>query len=249
MPKNLDEDTRILVVDDDVRVRRMLQRYFEGEGYQVSCAADGREMKSRLETQSFDIVLLDLVLPGGQDGLDLAREIRSNSDIPIMMLTGRDEVVDRIVGLEIGADDYVTKPFHLREVHARLKSILRRRPDRSKAELASADVLIFEGWRLDKGRRQLINPQGAEIELSTGEFDMLDAFVSHAGRVLTRETLMGLTRRREREPFDRTIDAQIVRLRRKIEADPRRPQLIKSVRGIGYVFTARPASAANPVDT
>jgi two-component system phosphate regulon response regulator OmpR len=233
-------EAQILVVDDDPRIRQMLTRYFEDEGYAVTGAADGVEMRLHLRQQTFDAILLDLVLPGGQDGLDLAREVRMRSDIPIMMLTGRDDVVDRIVGLEVGADDYIAKPFHLREVHARLKSILRRRqaPARN-AEAPGEEVIGFEDWRLNLSRRQLLDPHGTEIELTTGEFDMLTAFLRHAGRVLTRDVLMDLTRGRSLEAFDRTIDAQIVRLRRKIETDPKRPQFIKAVRGVGYVFTGK----------
>jgi DNA-binding response OmpR family regulator len=233
--------THILVVDDDPRIRQMLTRYFEGEGYRVTTAGDGVEMNVAMRQDGFDAVLLDLSLPGGRDGLDLARDIRANSDIPIMMLTGRDDVVDRIIGIEIGADDYIAKPFHLREVHARLKSILRRRqPTNSKpAQQREDEIIGFEGWSLNTSRRQLLDPDGREVELTTGEFDMLAAFLSHAGRVLTRDVLMDLTRGRQMEAFDRTIDAQIVRLRRKIEADPQHPQLIKAVRGVGYIFTGR----------
>lgn len=233
-------EAQILVVDDDPRIRQMLTRYFEDEGYAVTGAADGAEMRVHLRQQNFDAILLDLVLPGGQDGLDLAREVRTRSDIPIMMLTGRDDVVDRIVGLEVGADDYIAKPFHLREVHARLKSILRRRQAPAQTvEAPSEEIIGFEDWKLNLSRRQLLDPQGTEIELTTGEFDMLTAFLRHAGRVLTREVLMDLTRGRSLEAFDRTIDAQIVRLRRKIETDPKRPQFIKAVRGVGYVFTGK----------
>ncbi|TCL69681.1 response regulator [Rhizobium sp. BK251] len=240
MAANQHHDAQLLVVDDDPRIRQMLTRYFEDEGYGVVCAADGAEMRSRLRQRNFDVILLDLVLPGGADGLDLAREIRAQSDVPIMMLTGRDDVVDRIVGLEIGADDYIAKPFHLREVHARLKSILRRRqPQARPAEPPVEEVVGFEDWKLNLSRRQLLDPEGREVELTTGEFEMLTAFVRHAGRVLTREVLMDLTRGRSLEAFDRTIDAQIVRLRRKIETDPKRPQFIKAVRGVGYVFTAK----------
>jgi two-component system phosphate regulon response regulator OmpR len=230
----------VLVVDDDPRIRQMLTRYFEGEGYAVSAASGGAEMRARLRQENFDIILLDLVLPGGEDGLDLAREIRTQSDIPIMMLTGRDDVVDRIVGIEVGADDYIAKPFHLREVHARLKAILRRRQPITKGpDNSLGEIIRFEGWQLNIGKRQLLTADGDEIELTTGEFDMLVVFVRHAGRVLGRELLMDLTRGRNLEAFDRTIDAQIARLRKKIETDPRRPQLIKSIRGVGYVFTGK----------
>lgn len=230
----------ILVVDDDPRIRQMLARYFEGEGYRVTTVADGVEMDVAMRQNSVDAVLLDLSLPGGRDGLDLARDIRATSDVPIMMLTGRDDVVDRIIGIEIGADDYIAKPFHLREVHARLKSILRRRqPAAPKAVQEEDQIIRFEGWTLNLSRRQLLDPAGAEVELTTGEFDMLAAFLNHAGRVLTRDFLMDLTRGRHLEAFDRTIDAQIVRLRRKIEADAKHPQFIKAIRGVGYIFTGK----------
>ncbi|KGD96383.1 MULTISPECIES: response regulator [Rhizobium/Agrobacterium group] len=240
MPILSSSTVRILVVDDDPRIRQMLTRYFEDEGYSVSTAADGTEMKSQFRHKEIDIILLDLSLPGGQDGLDLAREIRSQSDVPIMMLTGRDDVVDRIIGIEIGADDYIAKPFHLREVHARLKSILRRRqPSIARTEANEDKIIHFEGWTLNLSRRQLLAPDGSEVELTTGEFDMLTAFLENAGRVLTRDFLMDSTRGRQLEAFDRTIDAQIVRLRRKIEADASNPQLIKAIRGVGYIFTGK----------
>ncbi len=240
MPLPQSDPAHILVVDDDGRIRQMLTRYFEGEGYIVSGAANGEEMQAQLAQKNIDIILLDLSLPGGKDGLDLAREIRATSDIPIMMLTGRDDVIDRIIGIEIGADDYIAKPFHLREVHARLKSILRRRhPVQQKPAPAEDQIVRFDGWALDLVRRQLRSPAGADVELTTGEFDMLATFVQHAGRVLTRDFLMDATRGRQLEAFDRTIDAQIVRLRRKIEADATQPQLIKAVRGVGYVFTGK----------
>lgn len=234
------EPELVLVVDDDPRIRQMLSRYFEGEGYRVSLAGDGREMRNRLDKAPADIVLLDLGLPG-EDGLSLARELRAHSDVPIIMLTGRDDVVDRVVGLEIGADDYVTKPFHLREVLARVRGALRRRrpPAAFVPEVQSSETFCFEGFCLDVSRRRLTSPDGREISLTTAEFDMLCTLVRHAGRVLNRDLLMDLTRGRSLEAFDRVIDAQIARLRRKIEKDPRRPELIKSVRGVGYVFSAR----------
>lgn len=245
MSIEISNSARILVVDDDARIRNMLARYFEDEGYSVSSAADGREMRLSMKQRTFDAIFLDLSLPGGQDGLDLAREIRAQSDVPIMMLTGRDDVVDRIVGLEIGADDYITKPFHLREVHARLKSILRRRGvlPASTAEIPKEQVLSFDGWSLNLARRELRNSNGEDVELTTGEFDMLAVLVKNAGRVLTRDQLMDMTRGRQLDAFDRAVDAQIVRLRRKIETDAKHPQLVKSVRGIGYVFTGSVSTA------
>ena len=226
----------ILVVDDDQRIRQMLTRYFEQEGYRISVAADGPTMRAQLN-DSVDVILLDVVMPG-EDGLTLAREIRAISDVGIIMLTGRDDVLDRIVGLEVGADDYIAKPFHLREVLARVKSVLRRREPRATPGTAY-EVVRFEGWRLDLACRQLVSPTGEAVELTTGEFDLLAALAKHPGRVFDREALMDLTRGRSWEAFDRTIDAQVARLRKKIETDPKKPMLIKSVRNVGYVFTGK----------
>jgi DNA-binding response OmpR family regulator len=236
MTRHADKATHILVVDDDQRIRQMLSRYFDQEGYRVSVAADGAALRAQL-TDSVDVILLDIVMPG-EDGLTLAREIRAKSDVGIIMLTGRDDVLDRIVGLEVGADDYIPKPFHLREVLARVKSLLRRR-GRKTPPATTVEVIRFEGWRLDIGRRQLISPKGEDILLTTGEFDLLAALARHPGRVLGREALMDLTRGRSLETFDRTIDAQVARLRKKIEADPKNPMFVKSVRNVGYVFTGK----------
>ncbi|HTJ59028.1 MAG TPA: response regulator [Devosiaceae bacterium] len=230
----------ILVVDDDQRIRQMLVRYFEDEGYKINAVGGGAEMRDRLASDRVDLILLDVVLPGGQDGYSLARELRARSDVPIIMLTGKDDVTDRVVGLEIGADDYIAKPFHLREVLARVRSVLRRRQLPAPAPAESENIYRFEGWCLDVGRRELTSDEGAEVELTTGEFDMLAVLVRHPGRVMTREMLMELTRGRSWDAFDRTIDAQIARLRRKIESSPAEPRLIKSVRGVGYVFAGRP---------
>jgi len=230
----------ILVVDDDARIRQMLARYFEDEGYRVTTVGDGAAMRAQIAANTFDIVLLDLVLPR-ESGLELAREIRAKSDMPIMMLTGKDDVLDRIVGLELGADDYMAKPFHLREVLARVRTILRRRAAAMAAPpvQTAGEKFSFEGWTLDLARRELTAPDHSVTDLTTGEFDMLATLLRHAGRVLSREMLMDLTRGRNLEAFDRTIDAQIARLRKKIEVDAANPQLIKSVRGVGYVFTGR----------
>ena len=236
MTRQRDNAPHILVVDDDQRIRQMLSRYFDQEGYRVSVAADGAALRAQL-TDSVDVILLDVVMPG-EDGLTLAREIRAKSDVGIIMLTGRDDVLDRIVGLEVGADDYLPKPFHLREVLARVKSVLRRRGPQTPAA-ATGEVIRFEGWRLDIARRQLVSPTGEDVALTTGEFDLLAALAGHPGRVLSREALMDLTRGRSLETFDRTIDAQVARLRKKIEADPKNPMLVKSVRNVGYVFTGR----------
>lgn len=230
---------RILIVDDDPRIRQMVTRYFEDEGFVVHGAADGSGMRKALADHTIDLILLDLVLPQSEDGLALAREVRASSDVPIVMLTGRDDVLDRIIGLEVGADDYIPKPFHLREVLARVRSILRRRkpaePAQSQAD--PGQTLEFDGWRLEIHRRRLLNPSQQEIELTTGEFDMLTVMIRNAGRVLTREMLMDQTRGRQFDAYDRAIDAQIARLRKKIEPNPAQPTFIRSVRGVGYIFT------------
>jgi two-component system phosphate regulon response regulator OmpR len=220
----------------------MLARYFEQEGYRVAVAADGAGLRAQLAAGAIDIVLLDVVMPG-EDGLTLAREIRARSDVGIIMLTGRGEMLDRVVGLEIGADDYIAKPFHLREVLARVKSVLRRRRPATEPAAAVAttvgEAIRFDGWVLDLARRRLVAPSGDEITLTTGEFDLLATLARHPGRVFDRDTLMDLTRGRAWVAFDRAIDAQIARLRKKVEGDPRSPELIKSVRGVGYVFTGK----------
>ena len=233
--------THILVVDDDPRIRQMLTRYFEDEGFRVRAVESGRAMFDAISREPADLVLLDLVMPG-EDGLAVARELRARSEIGIIMLTGRSDIVDRVVGLEVGADDYVAKPFHLREVLARVKSVLRRlRPAVAPMQdCASADAegkLRFEGWCLDRQRRELTAPDGRVVPLTTGDFELLEAFATHPARVLNRDRLMDLTKGRDWEAFDRSIDNQVSRLRKKIEADPHNPVLIKSVRGVGYIFT------------
>ena len=236
MTRHRDTAAHILVVDDDQRIRQMLTRYFEQEGYRISVAADGLAMRAQLN-DSVDVILLDVVMPG-EDGLTLVRQIRATSDVGIIMLTGRDDVLDRIVGLEIGADDYIAKPFHLREVLARVKSVLRRR-EPPPAPSGADEVIRFEGWRLDIAHRQLVSPTGEDVALTTGEFDLLAALARHPGRVFGREALMDLTRGRSLGAFDRAIDAQVARLRKKVEADPKNPILVKSVRNVGYVFTGK----------
>jgi two-component system phosphate regulon response regulator OmpR len=234
----------ILVVDDDPRIRQMLSRYLGEEGFRLHLAENGAAMRKCLASTKIDLVLLDLVLPG-EDGLELAREIRSQPGFGIIMVTGRADMVDTVVGLEVGADDYIAKPFHLREVLARIKSVLRRlqpaRPAEASPmlETGSSEVIRFDGWSLDIARRELTAPAGAPVPLTTGEFDLLQVFARHAGRVLNRDQLMDLTRGRTWEAFDRSIDAQVARLRKKIETDPKNPALIKSVRGAGYLFTGK----------
>ena len=231
------ENGHILIVDDQQEICDVVQEYLTGEGYRVSTAHDGAGMRRVLAQGHVDLVILDLMLPG-EDGLTLARSLRSESGIGIIILTGRGETVDRIIGLEMGADDYLPKPFHLRELLARVKAVLRRAHDRTAETPQSARSRVrFAGWNLDLSSRELLSPSGEEVRLTTGEFDLLSAFVNNANQVLSRDRLLDLARNREAGPFDRTIDVQVGRLRRKLEDDPQNPTLIKTVRGSGYIFT------------
>ncbi len=230
----------VLIVDDDPRVRSMLARYLSGEGFRVGEAGDGPAMRACLAREVPDLVLLDLNLPG-EDGLTLARELRAaHPALGIIMVTGRGDVVDRVVGLEVGADDYVAKPFNLREILARVRTVLRRAKPAQAADppRGGEPALRFEGWVLEPSRRRLTGPDGREVALTTGEFDLLLAFASHPGRVLDRDRLLDLVKGREWAANDRSVDQQVARLRRKVEADPANPSLIKSVRGVGYLFAA-----------
>ena len=234
----MNSDTaHILVVDDQQEICDVVEEYLQSEGYRVSTAADGGGMRKVMGQGPVDLVILDLMLPG-EDGLTLARSLRDESNVGIIILTGRGETVDRIIGLEMGADDYLPKPFHLRELLARVKSVLRRVQTRVAERPAPARSRVrFSGWLLDLASRELVSPGGEEVRLTTGEFDLLAAFVNNANQVLTRDRLLDLARNREAGPFDRTIDVQVGRLRRKLEDDPQRPSLIKTVRGSGYIFT------------
>jgi two-component system OmpR family response regulator len=228
----------ILIVDDHADIRALVQDYLEDEGYKVSTAPDGDAMRRIMAQDPVDLVLLDLILPG-EDGLALARDLRVGADIGIIILTGRGETVDRIIGLEMGADDYLPKPFHLRELLARVKSVLRRSASRADAAHERPASARFNGWQLDLTARELTSPQGAMVRLTSGEFELLAVFVSNANQVLSRDRLLDLARNREAGPFDRTIDVQVGRLRRKLDDDPQQPALIKTVRGSGYIFTAQ----------
>src|ERR1700682_719837 len=233
----MSDNGHILVVDDQKEICDVVQEYLTGEGYRVSTANDGNGMRRVLGQSHVDLVILDLMLPG-EDGLTLARALRSQSGIGIIILTGRGETVDRIIGLEMGADDYLPKPFHLRELLARVKSVLRRASSRdAEKQAVPRSRARFSGWNLDLASRELLSPSGEEVRLTTGEFDLLAAFVNNANQVLTRDRLLDLARNREAGPFDRTIDVQVGRLRRKLEDDPQRPTMIKTVRGTGYIFT------------
>jgi len=242
----MSDPLHVLVADDEPRIRTMLRRYLVDEGFKVTEAADGTAMRAALEREAIDLVLLDLVMPG-EDGLSLARYIRRRSDIPIIMLTGKGDLIDRVVGLEAGADDYITKPFELREVLARIRTVLRRvGPRRAASAPASApatgeeagEVLFFQDWRLDLLRRELQTSAGDAVPLTAGEFELLRAFVRHPNRVLSRSQLMDIVKGRAWAAYDRAIDTQVARLRKKIEADSSNPTLIKTVRGSGYVFAA-----------
>lgn len=229
----------LLVVDDDAGVLDLLRRYFAGQGFTVSTAADGAGMHAMLARQPIDLVLLDLGLPG-EDGLDLTRQLRRSWNGALIIVTGRGESVDRVVGLELGADDYVTKPFELRELLARVRSVLRRSVPAAVATGQSGETTFhFAGYCLDPLGRALRNARGDAIALTTGEYELLRVFVEHPNRVLSRDDLMGHIHGRDASPFDRAIDVQIARLRRKIESDAANPELIKSVRGVGYLFAAR----------
>jgi two-component system OmpR family response regulator len=233
----MNETSHILVVDDQQEICDLVREYLAEEGFRVSTANDGAGLREEMARSPVDLVILDLVLRG-EDGLQLARELRSQSEIGIIMLTGRGETVDRIIGLEMGADDYLPKPFHLRELLARVKSVLRRAASRA-AEKGNAQRsrARFSGWTLDLASRELLSPDGEEVRLTTGEFELLAAFVEHANQVLSRDRLLDLSRNREAGPFDRTIDVQVGRLRRKLADDPKNPAMIKTVRGGGYMFT------------
>jgi two-component system phosphate regulon response regulator OmpR len=231
---------RVLIVDDDAEIRETTAEYLAQHGYEVSLSADGEQMRAAFAKGKPDLVLLDLNLPG-EDGLALTRWLRANHDVAIIMVTGAGGVVDRVVGLELGADDYVAKPFDLRELRARLASVLRRTRDKPAAAAAAAQKarrVKVGRCMLDLDTHQLTDPQGTELPITGMEFDLLRVFIEHANRVLSRDQLLTLTRNREWEPFDRSIDIRIARLRRKIEADPSRPAAIRTVRGAGYMFVS-----------
>ncbi|NCY24492.1 MAG: response regulator [Alphaproteobacteria bacterium] len=232
----MDAQPHILVVDDDREIRDLLSRFLEKQGMRVSAARDAREARRLWPMGRYHIVVLDLMMPG-ESGLDFARWLRSQSNVPILMLTAMAEETDRIVGLELGADDYVQKPFNPRELLARIRAILRRTSGEGPALEADARPIQFAGWILEPGRRRLLNPDGAEVPLTGGEYELLAALVERPNRILTRDMLMDLLRGRQAGPFDRAIDVAVSRLRRKLEDDGRNPNLIKTVRGGGYVLS------------
>ena len=231
----------VLVVDDDPRVCRLLTRFLTAEGYAVTSASSGQAMRQAMDERAFDLVILDLRLPGGEDGLSLAQQLRSQSNIPLIMLTGRSESVDKVVGLEVGADDYVTKPFDRRELLARIRSLLRRAALTASDDAVrddSSSVVRFAGWTLDLERHELVSSQGESVELTSYEYQLLTALAQQPRQALSRDRILDLMANRDWQPYDRSIDVLIGKLRRKLGDDPRSPSLIKTIRGIGYVFTA-----------
>ncbi len=239
----MEQSPHILFVEDDPDIRGLVADFLERNGYRLSVAKDGREMDRLLGVSRIDLLILDIMLPK-EDGLSLCRRVRAASDVPIIMLTARGSEVDRVVGLEIGADDYLTKPFGTHELLARIRALLRRAQSVGRMpQSRQRPALQFAGWKLDLGNRRLTAADGAQVPLTGGEFELLAAFCERPNRVLTRDQLLDLTRARSPALFDRSIDIQVSRLRRKIEADPKDPLLIQTVRSGGYIFTAEVTAA------
>jgi two-component system OmpR family response regulator len=232
----MDRPDHVLVVDDDAEIRKLLGEYLRLNGLRVSLATDAAEMREALKAGRPDIVVLDVMLPG-ESGLALCRDLRAASNLPVIMLTARSDEIDRIVGLEMGADDYLGKPFSPRELLARIKTILRRSRGLAPAR-GEALRLRFAGWIFDRAARQLVAPDGVVVPLSGAEFRLLSVFVEHANRVLDRNQLMDLTVGRDGTPYDRSIDVQVSRLRTRLREDAREPRIIKTVRSEGYVLAA-----------
>ncbi len=235
----MEKQPHILIVDDHAEIRELLKRFLSEHDYRASTASNGAEMKKVLADAAIDLIILDLMMPG-EDGLTLCRNLRTESRIPVIMLTAMGEDTDRIIGLEMGADDYLAKPFNPRELLARIKAVLRRTGSaRERESLEAPEQLQFLGWTLLPGARELLDPDQTLVPLSTAEFDLLLAFVTRSGRVLSREQLLDLARGRDSHAFDRAIDTLVSRLRRKLGDPPRNPQIIKTVRGGGYIFAPR----------
>ena len=231
----------ILVVDDDASIRDLINDYLVENGYRVSCAANGAEMQVVIQSDTVDLIVLDVKMPG-DDGFSLARMVRQTSDVPIIMLTGQSHEVDRVLGLELGADDYLTKPFSPRELLARIKAVLRRYEGTTERDAEARfkrenelRSYRFQGWELSTGARKLTSPQGVRVELTNGEYALLVTFLKSPRQVLSRDQLLESSRLHD-DIYDRSIDVQILRLRRKIESDPNEPKLIRTERGAGYFF-------------
>jgi two-component system, OmpR family, response regulator len=230
----------LLVVDDDTEISGLVKRYLAPQGFSVSTAENGTQLKEIIRATHVDLVLLDLGLPG-EDGLELTRYLHGHWHGPVIIVSGRGESVDRIVGLELGADDYITKPFELRELLARVRSVLRRSDRQPPMEEPTAPLatLVFNGYRMNTVAHVLVDPHGAEVPLTTGEYELLKLFLEHPNRVLSRNDIMTRIHGHDAGPYDRAIDVQIGRLRKKIESDPARPAMLKAIRGTGYILTER----------
>ena len=233
-------DARLLIVDDDAKITQLMQKFLSAYGFHVTAAASGEEMFALLNSESaFELIILDVMLPG-DDGFELLRKLRETLPTPIIMLTAVGEDTERIMGLELGADDYLTKPFNPHELLARIKAILRRGQSASAANTEEAySKLTFQGWVLDKLQRRLISPDGLEVAMTDGEYRLLEAFAENPNTVLSRDDLLAITQNRQAGPFDRSIDVRISRLRQKIESDAKAPLVIKTVRGGGYIFATK----------
>ena len=224
----------LLIVDDDPEICDLLQDYLQQNGYRVSVVGDGSGMWRTLDRERIDLIVLDVMLPG-DDGLTLCRQLRTASDVAVIMLTALGEDTERIIGLEMGADDYLAKPFNPRELLARIRGVLRR----ARGDIGETEKVRFSDWTLDRNVRHLISPDGVVTNLSTGEYRLLEAFIGHPNRVLSRDQLMDILQGRDWGPFDRSIDVQVSRLRRRLRDDARESAMIKTVRGEGYLFTAK----------
>jgi len=232
----MDSVSRVAVVEDDPEISRMMTAYMIDHGFEVTAARNGRDLDRVMSSGKIDCVILDVGLPG-EDGLSICRRLRGKSTVPIIMVTGRGSETDRIVGLELGADDYLPKPFNPRELVARVRAVMRRSAGGDTPQAQAPQVLIFEGWRLDMARRQLLTPEGSPRSLTSGEFNILAIFCQNSRKVLSRDDLLDLLHGRAAAVFDRSIDVQISRLRRKIETNLKDPSFIKTVRYGGYFFT------------
>jgi len=236
----------ILLVDDDRRLCAFLTRFLKGEGYAVKVAHEGRDMRAALADSTFDLVILDLTFQRGEDGLTLAKGLRAQTETPFIMLSGKNATVDKVVGLELGADDYIAKPFEPRELLARVRTVLRRSANQISSTGAgterSENEVKFAGWRLDLARHELLSPDNRNVVLTSQEFRLLEALVQRSGRLLSRDQILDIVAKRHWSPSDRSIDVLVGKLRRKLGDDARRAQFIKTVRGVGYMFSPAPHS-------
>ena len=240
-PNTPANDSHLLVVDDDLGIRELLSRYLSEQGFRVTAVEDGAAMDDWLAENATDLVILDLMLPG-EDGLSLARRLRGEHHLPIIMISARGEEVDRIIGLEVGADDYLAKPFNPRELLARVRAVLRRNWPETDAEKDVDGTFVFGPFILDPTKRVLYR-DAAEVDLSRAEFELLSVLVEHPNRVLSRDFIMESLSGNNRDPFDRSIDVRVTRLRHKIEDDPAKPQFVRTVWGVGYQFTPEDSAA------